>query len=254
MGLGQSAVEPLSISLISDLTGGWRNVFIGESVLYMGVYIGEVISGQISLAFTNNQEGWRIGLRAIGITGLVVAVFLRLIVRDQGRIAGVLVGDGIYDQGRPTWKKAKDELVLTVKYLVRLRSGWLLLLAASTRQLAGNVFGYYMPGYLASTYPSHTDVLSRYGIIAGVVGSVAVLSGGFLTSLLWNRTVTTPLWLTGVGGMISSVFVMLMLFSKPIGGIDVLYGSMSAAYITAELWLGAVNGLVSLPLRSSRYS
>lgn len=69
MGLGQSCVEPLSISLISDLSGGWRNVFIGESAFYVGVYIGEAISGQIATAFTDNDEGWRIALRAIGITG-----------------------------------------------------------------------------------------------------------------------------------------------------------------------------------------
>lgn len=36
MGLGQSVVEPLSVSLISDVSGGWRNVFVGESVFYVG--------------------------------------------------------------------------------------------------------------------------------------------------------------------------------------------------------------------------
>ena len=79
MGLGQSCVEPLSISLISDLSGGWRNVFIGESFFYVGVYIGEAISGQIATAFVDNDEGWRVALRAIGITGIVIAVLVRLV-------------------------------------------------------------------------------------------------------------------------------------------------------------------------------
>ena len=254
MGLGQSCVEPLSISLISDLSGGWRNVFLGESAFYVGVYIGEAISGQIATAFTDNDEGWRVALRAIGITGIVVAVLVRLVIHDQPRIPGVIVNDNVYEDGvlpGSHLNSAKSRLRTTVSYLIRLRSFWLLLLSSSIRQLAGNVFGYYMPGYLGNTYPDKPQLFSRYGIIVGTVGTVAVLSGGGVTSMLWPKVKTTPLWLTGVGGMISSIFVLLMLFSRDIpggsqdGGLKALYGSMSAAYLTAELWLGCLNGLIA---------
>ena len=146
---------------------------------------------------------------------------------------------------------ARSQLATTVSYLIHMHSFWLLLLSASIRQLAGNVFGYYMPSYLSNTYPDKPNLLSRYRIIVGVVGTVAVLSGGSLTSALWSRTRTTPLWITAVGGIISSLFVLLMLFSRDIAdgsqdqGIKILYGSMSIAYLTAELWLGAINGLVA---------
>lgn len=135
-----------------------------------------------------------------------------------------------------------------------MRSFWLLVISASFRQLAGNVFGYYMPTYLSDLYPDYPDILSKYGIIVGVVGSVAVLLGGLLTSAFWSRTKTLPLYLVGVGGMVSSIFVLLMLFSRAAeggsqgSGIRVLYGTMSAAYLTAELWLGAINSLIVLLL------
>lgn len=254
MGLGQSCVEPLSISLISDLSGGWRNVFIGESFFYVGVYIGEAISGQIATLFEDNNEGWRIALRAIGITGLVVATLVRLIIHDRDRIPGMVVDDKIYERSDLTsshWQAATSRLKITLSYLVRMRSFWLLLFSSSTRQLAGNVFGYYMPGYLSNTYPNEPKLLSRYGIIVGTVGTAAVLSGGGITSWLWPKVKTTPLWITGIGGMISSIFVLLMLFSRNIAGgnqdrgLQVLYGSMSAAYATAELWLGSLNGLIA---------
>ena len=54
--------------------------------------------------------------------------------------------------------------------------------------------------------------------------------------------------------MVSSIFVLLMLFSRQVSsdsedsGIRVLYGTMSAAYLTAEMWLGAINSLVALLL------
>ena len=111
-----------------------------------------------------------------------------------------------------------------------------------------------MPGYLSAIYPSQTDLLSHYGIIVGVVGSFSVVAGGLISSLLWRRTVMTPLYMTAFGGMLSSIFVVLMIFSKSVGGNDesrgatVLYGVMSAAYLTAETWLGAFNSLLVLLL------
>ena len=199
---------------------------------------------------------------AIGIVGVVVALLIRLLVREPTRQTSIVaapfpehLGDHL-----PTTStgvrlaNARSDLASTFSYIIRMRSFWLLVLSASFRQLAGNVFGYYMPTYLSTLYPSETELLSRYGIIVGVVGSVAVLLGGFLTAICWQRTKVLPLYLVGIGGMISSIFVMLMLFSRQAAGgsqekgVRVLYGTMSAAYLTAELWLGAINSLIVLLL------
>lgn len=260
MGIGQASVEALSISLISDFVG-WRNVFIGESVLYVGVYIGEAISGQIATAFTETGTSWRIALRAIGITGIVVAALLRLVLREPARREGLVKHHAdnlsITPHQHTTGSKlrtARADLVATFSYILRMRSLWLLVLSAGLRQLSGNIFGYYMPSYLGSTYPSHLELYSRYGIIVGTVGSVAVLSGGVLTSLLWPQTKMTPIYLTGIGGMTSSLFVLLMIFSRDIAngsesrGLSILFGTMSLAYLSAELWLGCLFALVALLL------
>ena len=63
-----------------------------------------------------------------------------------------------------------------------------------------------------------------------------------------------PLYLTGIGGMVSSIFVWLMIFSRSAAGgtedkgVSTLYGVMTIAYLTAELWLGALNSLIALLL------
>ena len=193
---------------------------------------------------------------------MIVALFVRLIVKEPRRQTSLVRGDypehvGLHQTSNSNLSKpraAYQDLRATFAYILRMRSFWLLTLSASFRQLGGNVFGYYMPTYLSTLYPTHPNLLSRYGIIVGVVGSVAVLFGGLLTSLLWRRTKTVPLYLTGVGGMVSSIFVLLMLFSRKVSsnsedrGIRVLYGTMSAAYLTAEMWLGSINSLVALLL------
>lgn len=232
------------------------------SILYVGVYIGEAVSGQIAVAFAKTKTPWNTALVAIGIAGIVVALFIRLLVREPLRQTSLVnlgysnhLGEHVPTASmKSKISLARNDAAATFSYILRMRSFWLLVLSASFRQLAGNVFGYYMPTYLSTLYPSKTELLSRYGIIVGVVGSVAVLLGGLLTSAYWHKTKILPLYLVGIGGMISSIFVLLMLFSRQISGgnqtsgVRVLYGTMSAAYMTAELWLGAINSMIVLLL------
>jgi MFS family permease len=252
MGLGQSAVEALSVSLISDLMGPRRYVSTGEGVLYVGIYVGEAISGQISTVFRRTGTSWRWALKGVGIFGIGLAILMRVVMQREPRrreaIARSLVGEGEGEaEGNgeevSSFRNALD-------YVVSMRSFWLYTLSAGIRTLSGVVFGYYMPGYLQQLYPQTENLTSVYGIIVGVVGSATALSGGLFTSALWPRTKLTPLYLVSIGGVLSSIFVILMVLSRDIvgnsesGGVKVLYGALVAAYVTAELWLGPVNGLL----------
>lgn len=265
MGIGQTVVEAISVSLISDMVG-WRNSFIASSVFYMGVFLGEAISGQISSAFSHTGRSWRVALRAMGITAIVVAVILRLVLREPKRrenlyqCSHIVVSSAkLYSdeaipeagsRGTQSWHLFKS----TVTYLMRMHSFGMLVLSTSLRFLGAVVYGYYMPGYVASIYPEEPELLSHYGIIVGVVGCVTVVSGGLLTSYLWPRTKWTPVWLTIIGGVLSGLFVILMVFSRHLAhgdrayGLSIFYGSMVASYITGEAWLGCMAVFVAMLL------
>ncbi len=108
-----------------------------------------------------------------------------------------------------------------------------------------------MPGYLQLQYPDQvTHLVQTYGIIVGTVGTFASLLGGTISSLLYRRFPTVALHLVAWGGILSSPFVVIMVCSLPIAGGDaerglsILFGSMAAAYLTAEMWLGPVAALV----------
>ncbi|KAI9872423.1 MAG: hypothetical protein M1830_001635 [Pleopsidium flavum] len=259
MGIGQAPVEALSVSLISDLVGTqW--IFLAESCLYIGVYLGEAVSGQIATAFTKTKTPWNSALKAIGIVGVVIAVLIRILLREPARRSSLVRNntERMVDQRlggmNARFGDAKFLLTSTFGHVLRMESFWLLTLCSGARQLSGNVFGYYMPGYLTAIYPSETDLLSTYGIIVGSVGSVTVVCGGLLSAYLEPKTIMTPLYITSIGGMISSVFVILMVLSRSIAGqsetngVKILYGSMVLAYATAELWLGAWASLLALLL------
>jgi hypothetical protein len=224
----------------------------------VGVYVGEAISGQIATAFDKTGTPWNDALKAIGIVGIVVALITRLLLREPPRRqllakpidAGA---DTRPDTLRSKLAQARTQLSASIQYIISMRSFWILTLSSGARQFSGNVFGWYMPSYLSSIYPSETELLSRYGIIVGVVGSVTVLLGGAICSAVPRRP-SMALYLTAIGGMVSAAFVICMVFSLKLAGGDekagvhILYGVMSAAYLTAELWLGAFASLLALLL------
>ena len=232
-----------------------------NSILYVGVYIGEAVSAQIATAFTKTNTPWNDALKAIGIVGMILVLCLRIVAREPERknlvklalepIYGSnedLRNDGNNAAQRPA-SSAMSLFLDSCKHIMRMKSFWILTISGGARQFSGNVFGTYMPSYLSSIYPSVPNLLSHYGIIVGVVGSVAVLLGGFTCSSTPQQP-TMALYITAVGGMISGPFVICMVFSLRLGGdaargTQILYGTMSAAYLTAELWLGAFASLLA---------
>lgn len=201
-------------------------------------------------------------MRAIGITGIVLAVITRLILHEPRRRCAIMyeseTADPVTFESSPRTSSklalARRQLKATISQVVRMRSFWVLTLSSGARQFSGNVFGWYMPSYLTSIYPEQTELLSNYGIIVGVVGSVAVVVGGLICSVSGRSRTSVGLLLTAVGGMVSAGFVIVMVFSLKLAGgnqsqgTTILYGSMSSAYITAELWLGAYASILSLIL------
>ncbi|MCJ1310473.1 hypothetical protein MMC25_004137 [Agyrium rufum] len=258
MGIGQAPAEALSVSLISDLVDKeW--IFLAESVLYVGVYVGEAVSGQIATAFTKTNTSWTEALKAIGIVGIVIGVLIRLVLREPPRQSNILANDEaemeiVRAEHTSRIAKARVEFSASWNHIFRSRSLWLLTLSSGARQFSGNVFGYYMPSYLTYIYPDQVNLLSNYGIIVGAVGSVAVIAGGIVSSYFFRRNVSFPLYITGIGGMISAPFVICMILSLQLAkgdqtlGTHILYGTMAAAYLTAELWLGAFASLLALLL------
>ena len=232
-------------------------ILIVYSFFYVGVYVGEAISGQIATAFDKTGTPWNDALKAIGIVGIVVAVITRILLREPQRrqlLAKDIAGTGAHPETLGSkLRQARTQLSASVKYIVLMKSFWILTLSSGARQFSGNVFGWYMPSYLSSLYPDESELLSRYGIIVGAVGSVTVLLGGAICTAM-PRQPTMALYLTGIGGMISAAFVICMIFSLKLAdgneraGVRILYGVMSAAYLTAELWLGAFASLLALLL------
>jgi len=111
--------------------------------------VGEAISGQIATAFSKTNTPWNSAMKAIGIVGVVVAVLIRVLLREPARRSSLIQNstENLIDQHPERFSarlaRAKFRLWSTLGYLLRMRSFWLLTLCAGARQLSGNVFGWY---------------------------------------------------------------------------------------------------------------
>ena len=113
--------------------------------------MGEAISGQIATAFSKTHTPWNNALKAIGIVGVVVAVLIRLLIREPARRSSLIKNEDQWttDQEYMGYStrlaRAKLHFKSTLGYVLRMRSFWLLTLSSGARQLSGNVFGTLSP-------------------------------------------------------------------------------------------------------------
>ncbi|KAL9132079.1 MAG: hypothetical protein Q9217_000115 [Psora testacea] len=144
------------------------------------------------------------------------------------------------------------------------------LLNPPLRQLLSSAIRQFILSYFQEDFiePLHLSEAS-YGILSGYATGIvyallalptayradyikAYMLGPFPRRSLTDEIL--PLYITALSGIVLSIFVLLMVFSRQVSdnseskGINVLYGTMSIAYLTAEPWLGAINSLIALLL------
>ena len=120
------------------------------SFFYVGVYLGEAVSGQIATAFDATGTPWNKAMIAIGIAGIVLAVVTRIVLREPMRRVSVMApvqssDPSLFSGGPQSNRKiahAKRQLLASVSQIVRMRSFWILALSSGARQFSGNVFGF----------------------------------------------------------------------------------------------------------------
>lgn len=257
MGIWQASAEALSISLISDMVP-WPEVFLGSSVFYVTIYITEATAGEIVRIFdVLGIQKWGDKMKCIGTVGMVFAVVVALVIPELRRQKS-LVHQSTEDFGLCrekerrlglAWRDVRNACV----HMMRLRSLWVLVLSIGIRRLGEHFITIHMPSYLHSIYPDAGKLSNKYGLILGATRSTSVLVGGIIALIIWRtatawRWKSVPFWVTAVGGMVSSIFLICAMFSRgdrsETTGLKVLYGNLTMALLTSETWFGVLSTIL----------
>jgi predicted MFS family arabinose efflux permease len=199
----------------------------------LGAALGVLFGGHIAAAVD-----WRAAFIAVGLAGVVIAPFVRLLVREPAR---------------PQTPSGRVTLSEVFHLLARKRSFWLLALGAASSSMLGYGLAFWFPQLLQRSFGLDLVEASRfYGGVLLIGGVAGVLGGGLIGDRLGARdraiyarlpalafVLAVPLFAAGI--LSSSVPLAFALFIVP----------QALAYV----WLGpvitAVQHLVPAEMRAT---
>ncbi|MGI9274001.1 MAG: spinster family MFS transporter [Endozoicomonas sp.] len=197
VGVGEAGGSPPAHSMITDyFPPGLRSVALSifSSGIYLGIMIGFLAGGYLS-----QNYGWRVAFFAAGAPGLLVALLVRLTVKepprgqydsqkDSGSIPGILEATRIF------WK------LKTFRYLS---------LGCALLSFSNYGVNNWMPSFIIRSYElsiSETGVL--FALLIGGCGCFGAVMGGIISDRLGARDQRWYMWLPGLMGLSAVPFLI----------------------------------------------
>ena len=206
VGVGEAAGSPASHSLISDyFAPGRRGRAL--SVYAMGNYAGHFVAFVIG-GWVNEHYGWRATFFVMGIPGLLLALLVRLTVREPPR--------GRFDGAAGAEPRAALGEVL--RFLAGQRSYVYINLGGALNALVGYGFGIWGPTFFMRVHGMGT---AEVGLWLGWLGPLGGLTGTFVGGLLIDRLASRDgrwfLWIPSASALAAvPISVLLLLGAKPL--------------------------------------
>ncbi|AFV00382.1 spinster family MFS transporter [Simiduia agarivorans] len=199
VGVGEAGCSPAAHSMISDLFPvEQRATALG--VYSVGVNVG-ILAGFIAGGWLNEVYGWRVALMAVGLPGLLLALWIRISVPEPERLGAV------------TESLVSFKQVLV--HLWSLRSARWLALGCGLTSVAGYGLANWMPSFLIRSHGMGTAELGVWlALIAGVGGGLGTFLGGLLADRLGQRDARWPLWLPA-GVLCTALPFLVLTFLLP---------------------------------------
>jgi MFS family permease len=246
VGIGEAACSPPAHSLLSDYFPPERRG-TALSIFALGVPIG-IMLGYLAGGWVNQYFGWRTAFFVVGLPGLVLALVLRLTLREppRGHSEGLHVGGAT----------ATESIGEVLRFMWGLRSFRHLSLAAALHAFYGYGSLAFVPAFMMRVHGmTNTAELGLWlGLIAGVFAGVGTFLGGTLSDRFAGSKKDTrwymwlPAWATLLGVPFSFLFYLW-----PEGRTALLLSIPGS--ILGPMWLGPTGamtqGLVKLRMRAT---
>lgn len=193
VGIGEAGGTPPAISILADKFVPEKRPMaftIFALGACIGSWLGSAVAGDVA-----QRGGWRAAFLALGIPGLLVALLVRLTIKEPRR--------GQLD--RPTTDSPPSSIVATLRYVAKHRSALHLLLGGSVATFWSWGLMWWIPTFLVRTYhmtvgqagellgPMHLFAGTAATLLASwLVGRPAAADPRYITRLLaWVTALTT---------------------------------------------------------------
>ena len=240
VGAGEAAVQPSMVSMLSDYyppeqrAGAVAIAAIGVNIALL---VGFPVGGWIG-----DQYGWRMAFIALGVPGVLLAVLVRLTMREPPRGAS---------EGRIA--EAEAPAVFAVFRFVLVSPTMRHMLAAG----ALIIFAFYslsqwLPTFFRRSHGmSGTEVGIAIGLLIGIGGGLGTFLGGWLSDRFSRRDVRWSLWLSATvfAFAFPFYFLAIMIPDKWLALAALVIPAMASLFATGPL-VALLQGLVKLRMRA----
>lgn len=241
VGVGEAGGSPPAHSMISDIFEEKERA-TALSVYSIGIYIGILIGFALG-GFIADAFGWRMAFFVVGLPGIVVAIFLRLTVREPVRG---------WSEKREAEAGDAPPFLEVMRFLWSRRTFRHLALAGSLQATVIYGVGNWLPSFFLR---NHAIELAELGVwmalTAGFGGGAGSFFGGWLADRLGQRDRRWYVW--GSAILILSIAPALAIILTT-GNLTLallltgLFHFLSASYLGPALAVS--HGLVRLRMRA----
>lgn len=230
VGVGEAGGGPCSHSLIADYVP-LENRSTALGIFALGIPIGLLI-GFLLGGWLEEIYGWRVAFMAVGLPGLILAVIVRLTLREPPR--------GWADQGRSALSAGQPPMRLVAQQLWKQKSFRHLAFASGVQAIAGYGVVQWVPSFLHRSYQmTSSEIGMALALIIGIGGAIGTMAGGIIADRLGRRDMRWHLWVPMIGGALSAPFAIfiytadtafatLLLFVLPVIFINAYHGPVFA--------------------------
>jgi len=176
VGIGEAGGSPPAHSMVSDIFPVEERA-TALSIYSMGVY-GGILIGYVGGAYLVQWFDWRVAFVVVGLPGVLLAILLRLTVKEPPRG---------FSEARSDAKESTFGEVLSL--LWSRKAFRHLAFACALHAFVTYGVGNFMVIFLSRVHGMETiDIGKYYGLVAGIGGLAGTLFGGWASDKMANKT------------------------------------------------------------------
>lgn len=199
VGIGEAGCTPPAQSVIADYFPSDRRA-TALSIYSMGIHFGAMIAA-IGGAWIATLYGWRITFLALGVPGILLAILVKVSVREPPRAASAAGA-------------AAPSFGATLKTLGSKPAFWHMALGGAITSFVGyGVGGFNIPFLMRVHHLSLLEASMTTGVLLGTFAALGTFLSGFLADRLSKRHPTALAWLPGVGLLVATPLYLAAYFA-----------------------------------------
>lgn len=230
VGVGEAGGSPPSHSILADYFAPQKRASV-MGVYALGIPIG-ILFGNLAGGWINEFFGWRNAFMVVGIPGIILAVILKMTVKEPPRG---------HSEGRvPKQRQQQPSFPTVIKTMWGFGTFRHLSIGSGTQAFVGYSTIAWMPAFLERTHGmSSGEVGTALGLIIGIFGGIGTFCGGRWADRLAVHDKRWLMWLAALSFLGATPFMIAAL------SVDNLYLSLAAYSVPAllvNIYAGATFG------------